>query len=541
MASHVSAGEVPGRERRGPLNWFADRRISTKILTATAVGIVLSILVGGLALVRIGDLRDYRRQEVGHEVPYVMGLENAALAAKAASTDERGYLMAGDAKFKAEFLSRQPVANAALEQARKAASTPAEVGKVNEIQPKIDGWFDAVKAEFALFESGKRAEAVKAAYGPNRDLRKAYETLVQAEIDRASNALIAAKGFDATVRNAQRDVLALIGVGLVIALVLAIYVGRLVVVPLRRVAKVLRAVADGDLTQSAVVRQRDEVGQMADALGTATESLRETVQAMNEAAGSVAASSEELSVTSARINDGIGDAAERAAVVSRSSEETSRSVTTVAAGAEEMGQSIHEISQNVNQAVDVAGRAVTVANSTNAVVERLGESSAEIGNVIKVITAIAEQTNLLALNATIEAARAGDAGKGFAVVASEVKDLAQETARATEDISRRIETIQGDTTSAVTAIGEIAEIIGKVNDFQTMIASAVEEQTATTAEMSRSVHEAASAGDQVAEGASGLAAAVQVAAAGVSEANTAAQHLAEMSTHMQEVVGRFRC
>ncbi len=156
-----------------------------------------------------------------------------------------------------------------------------------------------------------------------------------------------------------------------------------------------------------------------------------------------------------------------------------------------MSASIREIAQNANEAARVAAGAVTEAEATNQTIARLGESSKEIGDVVKVISAIAGQTNLLALNATIEAARAGEAGKGFAVVADEVKELARETARATEDIARRVEAIQADTGGAVAAIGRIGEVIGQINDYQLTIASAVEEQTATTNEMSRSVAEAA--------------------------------------------------
>jgi methyl-accepting chemotaxis protein len=163
-----------------------------------------------------------------------------------------------------------------------------------------------------------------------------------------------------------------------------------------------------------------------------------------------------------------------------------------------MTASIREIAKNANDAAGVAASAVQVADQTNATVAKLGESSAQIGDVIKSITSIAEQTNLLALNATIEAARAGEAGKGFAVVANEVKDLAQETAKATEDISHRVEQIQVDTEAAVAAIAEISGIIARINDTQSTIASAVEEQTATTNEMGRNVQEVATGADDIA-------------------------------------------
>jgi methyl-accepting chemotaxis protein len=171
---------------------------------------------------------------------------------------------------------------------------------------------------------------------------------------------------------------------------------------------------------------------------------------------------------------------------------------------------------------------------------RLGASSVEIGNVVKVITSIAEQTNLLALNATIEAARAGEAGKGFAVVANEVKELAQETARATEDISRRVEAIQADTGNAVAAIGEIGRIIARINDYPLTIASAVEEQTATTAEMSRSVTEAAGGANDIAGSIAGVAQATQATTATLTEADTTVTQLSQLASQLQHEVARFR-
>ncbi len=168
-------------------------------------------------------------------------------------------------------------------------------------------------------------------------------------------------------------------------------------------------------------------------------------------------------------------------------EQVNRNLQTVATGAEEMSATIKEIAKNASEAARVASEAVKSAATTNATVSKLGDSSVEIGQVIKVITSIAQQTNLLALNATIEAARAGEAGKGFAVVANEVKELAKQTAKATEDISQKINAIQGDTKSAVDAIGNISGIINQINDISNTIATAVEEQSATTNEMSRNV------------------------------------------------------
>jgi methyl-accepting chemotaxis protein len=187
----------------------------------------------------------------------------------------------------------------------------------------------------------------------------------------------------------------------------------------------------------------------------------------------------------------------------------------------------------------VATRAVAAAETTTATVAKLGDSSAEIGNVVKVITSIAEQTNLLALNATIEAARAGEAGKGFAVVANEVKELAQETAKATEDIARRVQAIQGDTSAAVTAITEISEIVAQISDRQSTIASAVEEQTATTHEMSRSVGEAASGTGQIADNITGVSTAAESTTQALTQTRTAVDELSRMAADLRSTVARF--
>ncbi len=227
--------------------------------------------------------------------------------------------------------------------------------------------------------------------------------------------------------------------------------------------------------------------------------------------------------------------ANQANVVSAAAEQVNKNVQTVATGAEEMTASIREIAKNANEAARVATSAVKVAETTNQTVAKLGESSAEIGKVIKVITSIAQQTNLLALNATIEAARAGEAGKGFAVVANEVKELAKETAKATEDISQKIEAIQTDTRGAVSAIGQISSIINQINDIQNTIASAVEEQTATTNEISRNVAEAAKGSAEIAENITGVAQAAKETSAGAVDIKNAAGRVTQMAAELQKL------
>ena len=171
---------------------------------------------------------------------------------------------------------------------------------------------------------------------------------------------------------------------------------------------------------------------------------------------------------------------------------------------------------------------------------KLGESSTEIGSVLKVISSIAEQTNLLALNATIEAARAGELGKGFAVVANEVKELARQTAKATEEISGSITAIQSDTNGAMVSIEEISNIINKINDISSLIASAVEEQAATTGEMGRSVSTAAASSANIASNIGTVSEAAQSTTEGAANTQVAASDLAKIASELQDLVSRFK-
>ena len=303
--------------------------------------------------------------------------------------------------------------------------------------------------------------------------------------------------------------------------------------------KVVQEVGNGDLTQQVTVKGQDAVGQLGEGIARLIEGLNQNMVAISRNARALASSADELTSSSQSMAANSEETSAQAGTVSAAAEQVSKNVQTVAGGAGEMTASIKEIAKNAQDATRVATSAVHMAELTSVTIGKLGQSSVEIGEVIKVITSIAEQTNLLALNATIEAARAGEAGKGFAVVANEVKELAKETAKATEDISLKIDAIQGDTNQAVRAIREIREIIGHVNDISTTIASAVEEQTATTNEIGRNVSEAAKGTADIARNITGVAQSAQSTAAGATETQAAAATLSQMAAELQRMVSQF--
>ena len=259
----------------------------------------------------------------------------------------------------------------------------------------------------------------------------------------------------------------------------------------------MNAIRGQDLTVACHSTSRDELGLLAADTEATRAQLATLIGEVNDSAVAVSEASDQVHSLSGAVEHDARKGAAAAGTMSELAATVGDREQTVATGTEEMTSAISDIARSAGDAAGIASSAVVSADAAGTAVTRLGESSAQIGEVVKAITAIAAQTNLLALNATIEAARAGESGKGFAVVANEVKELARETAEATEDIGRRVEAIQLDTEGAVAAIGEIASIIAAINDSQSTIASAVEEQTATTSEMNRNAVQAATSTNDI--------------------------------------------
>jgi methyl-accepting chemotaxis protein len=535
---------VPAAEEeatRPALRWGLQARLLGAFLAVS----VITIVVGGFGVQRMSVLSDHADQVY----------EEGALPLDGLRTLQSDWWELGAHTARAAIVSLPPQTIATEKQATVTSlealqAQTAAVGKM-QLSPEARAAYTKIAAAEQDYLTAMRqlqtlpltADA-QALMVPIIQRMNAAEITVADQLVAATTAARAAAQAEAeearsAYSQARTLTFVLIGLGVLVSITLAVVTARSVTRPVRRIRAVLGLVAGGDLRVRVGEIGGAELGETALALDQTLDSIAGVLTLVGDSSARLGGASTQLTSVADTIAQFSVTAADQSERVVSSANEVASSVDTVATGSSQMETAIREIAHNATAAARVAGSAVQVAENTTRTVGKLGDSSQEIATVIKLINGIAEQTNLLALNATIEAARAGEAGKGFAVVASEVKELAQETARATEDISKRVEAIQADTAGAVEAIGQISAVIGEINDFQSTIAAAVEEQTATSNEMNRNVAEAASGTRDITTAINGLASGTQETNARVADAQAAATELARMSSELQEAVARF--
>ena len=326
---------------------------------------------------------------------------------------------------------------------------------------------------------------------------------------------------------------------MVFLVILTLVINRYLDLMLQRTLKILNRITKGDLTGRMRANRKDEIGLAGDALDHLFSSFEGTVCAFSRNTSTLKEASDQLEATSQEMSSATEETSSQASMVAASANQVNESIQSVSVAVEQLAASVQEISSNAHQASRIASDAVAATNDTSTTIRSLGRSSSEIDEVVKVINSIAGQTNLLALNATIEAARAGEAGKGFAVVANEVKELARETAAATDNIGSRVAAIQTDAEHAIEAISEIGSVVKTIYDIQTTIATAVEEQSVTTSEIGRSVGEAAGGSSEIAHNVAGLAAAARSTSAGASTTFEAAVRLGQTANDLETALQQF--
>jgi methyl-accepting chemotaxis protein len=511
-------------------------------LTAVFVGVALvSGLVSLVSYQSVSSLLGNSAM-VDHTYKVLGRVDAVRSSLKDAETGQRGYLITADQA----YLDPHTQALTDLDAEQKDLRTltkdnPRQQQRLDDLAPLVA----AKLAELDETINLRRAKGFDAAQqvvltNKGKAVMDQIRTVLQAMSDEESG-LLAKRQKAANDAAKQTQMIIVAGFLVLLAGMIAagMAMARQTTRRVNQVRAAIRGLAEGDLTVSAELTSGDEFGMMGRDLDTAISAVRDTVQGLATTATTLSSAAEELSAVSTELTNSAGEASDKAAAATAAADQVNGGVQTVVSGAEEMSASIAEIATNSSRAAEVARESMQVAEVTNQEIVQLGQASAEIGDVVKLITSIAEQTNLLALNATIEAARAGDAGKGFAVVASEVKDLAQETAKATEDITRRINAIQASTDGAARAVARIRQVIDQITEYSTTIASAVEQQSATTSEISRAIAEAAQASAEMSQSFGAVVKVAGTTAEGAQASKDASSNLSELAAKLDTAVKSF--
>jgi len=528
------------------MKWFMDRKVGTKQILAFGSLLLLTTFLGLFSLLKLSEVRATTVDMSDRRVPAIQALSELQTGLMQYRVSEMSYVFLNDPDERelrtANMESGMSKATKAEGEFEPLIDNPEEKKIYEAIKQDIEQCKGETQTILGYTKKNDNTDAISEVLGSAAGAFSQLMSDVQSEIDLKVQGAADAKKASATLyKKSVWWILSTLVTATILSLLLATATTRLIARPVREVGAVVSRIAAGDITSEDLdVRSSDEIGELAHNINIMQQNLRGMIASVFTSAERIATASDEFSTTNRQITADSAEASAQASVVSATTEHLKHNLQTVATGTEEMSATIQDIAKNATESARVAGEAVKTAQNTNAAISKLGESSSQIGQVIKVINSIAGQTNLLALNATIEAARAGDAGKGFAVVANEVKELAKQTASATEDISRRIATIQSDTRESVSAIAAIGGIINHINEITGTIATAVEEQSATTNEMSRNLTEAARGSTEIARNIEGVAQAAQSTSAGAAHSQKSAEALAHMSTELHGLVSQFK-
>ncbi|WP_321504865.1 methyl-accepting chemotaxis protein [Breoghania sp.] len=572
---------------------FSPKSVSTKILLIVEFVTAFTIIVAALAIFQMSKIGAEITAIAEHDIPLtrelnsvtVGQLEQAILlermlrAGKIGSLDDdelyresRDAFMKLSAKVDEAIVSSRTIAESGL----GAAKTPAAVeefravlDQIAEIEKTHKTFAQHVEEAASLIEAGKVDEAIHLGETIEAEEERLDQRLISTLNTIESFTANAATNAENHEHEALMQLIAVSVVSVILGASLAIFFARRgIAAPLRSVAGALTALARGDTTANVDVNSRDEVGQVAGAFGTFRENLIEMERLREQAAEEEArveqekrdammrladelertvktiamqlsSAVEELSTVATSMAENANQTRERASTVAAASEQASSNIQTVAAASEELSASIAEISRQVTKALDLSAHSTDQARTSNETVEGLSASTARIDEVIKLISDIADQTNLLALNATIEAARAGEAGKGFAVVASEVKNLANQTGRATEDIGNHIQQMQSGSKLTAEAIVGVVQAIASIDEQIAGIASAIEEQNAVTSEIARNASEVADGSTSISSNIADVSNDTLNSSASADQIRATVQSLGEQSSLLTSELDRF--